>query len=318
MTWQGYCLHFSAGVHFGGGALWDAEPTAPADTLFSALCQEALQLYGALGIERLVQWCKDGQLLISDLLPFIGQELYLPKPLRPVQIPAQNEGNSVRKKAFKKLQYIPVSQWQIYLAGKLDPLEAAETFGQLGMAEVRTMSASRAPERVETGEALPYSVGVYHFAKENGLYLIVGFAAEQQQRIFETLLEALTYSGLGGKRSAGLGRFTIEKRALPAELTKHLQPATGSCMALSLCMASPEQLENAMQDAFYLLAKRSGFVLSETYAPEQRRKRDFYAFRAGSCFAAPFQGNVFNVAGEGTHPVYRYAVPLWLRLNEEV
>jgi CRISPR-associated protein Csm4 len=164
---------------------------------------------------------------------------------------------------------------------------------------------------------LPYSVGVYHFAKENGLYLIAGFAAQEQQNVFEALLEALAYSGLGGKRSAGLGHFTVEKRALPAALTARLQPAAGSCMALSVCMAQPAQMEAAIEGAYYLLAKRTGFVLSETYAPEQRRKRDFYAFRAGSCFAAPFVGDVFDVAGSGAHPVYRYAVPLWLRLSEE-
>jgi hypothetical protein len=28
----------------------------------------------------------------------------------------------------------------------------------------------------------------------------------------------------------------------------------------------------------------------------------------------PFTGDVFDVAGEGAHPVYRYAVPLWLEV----
>jgi CRISPR-associated protein Csm4 len=312
VKYLGYLLHFSAGVHFGNGALWDSGATVRADTLFSALCHEALALSGLEGIEQLVQWAKNGELLLSDLLPYVGQELYLPKPLCPAQ--HQEEGNSIQKKNFKKLAYIPVSQWEIYCQGELDPVAAAQQLSLLGKAEVRTMSASRSSERLETGEALPYSVGVYTFCAQAGLYLIAGVERPEQEMTLDALLDALSYSGIGGKRGAGLGRFDVEKFELPNILIQKLQLNGGPCMTLSVCMAQPAQLGSAMQGASYLLVKRSGFVLSEQYSPEQRRKRDFYSFQAGSCFLFPFTGDVFDVAGEGAHPVYRYAVPLWLEV----
>lgn len=164
---------------------------------------------------------------------------------------------------------------------------------------------------------LPYSVDVYQFRPGCGLYLITGFADEKLQNQFDTLLYSLSYSGLsglGGKRSAGLGRFTAEKTAMPAALEERLRGKKTPCMALSVCMAETDELENMMEGARYLLLKRSGFIASPDYVPELRRKRDFYSFCAGSCFEKRFAGNIFDVGGSGAHPVYRYAAALWMEM----
>lgn len=307
-----YRLQFPTGVHFGAGSLWDSMNTLPADTLFSALCQEALARGGERELEALATAVQEGTLRLSDLFPFVGEELYLPKPLYPVI--REQEGDSIVKKSFKKLKYIPVSQWDTYLRGELNPIEAVGRLQQLGKSSVRTMSASRAPEKLNSGDMLPYSVGVYQFCPDSGLYLIAGFADENLQNQFDTLLNGLSYSGIGGKRSAGLGRFTAEKAAVPAVLEQRLRGKKTPCMALSVCMAEADELENAMKGARYLLLKRSGFISSPSYAPELRRKRDFYSFCAGSCFERRFAGNIFDVGGSGAHPVYRYAAALWMEM----
>ena len=220
MKFAVYRLSFSAGVHFGTGTLWSGANTLPADTLFSALCLEAAAQRGEAGISALVDLVRQRRLCFSDLFPFIGEELYLPKPLIPIQ--REENGDSVVKKSFKKLKYIPVSQLDLYLQGRLNPLAAVETLKTLGSFAVRTMAASRSEEKLESGETLPYSVGVYRFAKGNGLYTLVGFDTAQTQEQFEHLLDSLSYSGLGGKRSAGLGRFSVTKSALPESLEKRL------------------------------------------------------------------------------------------------
>lgn len=311
MKFAVYKLHFTAGVHFGTGMLWSGANTLPADTLFSALCMEAAQ-QGEACITALVDLVKQQKLRISDLFPFIGEELYLPKPL--VSIRRENEGNSIVKKSFKKLKYIPISQLDTYLQGKIDPVAAVEKLKTLGAFEVRTMAASRSPEKLETGEALPYSVGVYHFGQENGLYTIVGSEDAQTQQQFERLLDSLSYSGIGGKRSAGLGRFTVQKTEVPETLLKRLQGNATPCVSLSVCMAADEELERVLEGAQYLLLRRAGFVASTEYAEEQRRKRDMYMFCAGSRFDKRFAGDVFDVSNGGRHAVYRYAAPLWMEI----
>jgi len=312
MFFYAYKLHFPVGVHFGNGSLWDGNNTLPADSFFSALCLEALEQSGARGIENLTAAAKSGSIKLSDLFPYMGDELYLPKPLYPIK--KETEGDSALKKGFKKLKYIPASQLESYLRGDLNPLVEAERLKKLGVFEMRTMSARRAEEKVATGDSLPYQVGVYRFAENSGLYLLAGFGEAELRKSFEGLLNALSYSGLGGKRSAGLGGFTFTRGEVPPKLARRLGTDGGTLMSLSVSMARQEELARATEDACYLLQKRSGFITSATYAPEPRRKRDFYAFRAGSCFKNSFDGDVFDVSGGGAHPVYRYAVPLWMEI----
>ena len=306
MKFAVYKLNFTAGVHFGTGMLWSGASTLPADTLFSALCMEAAQQEEE-SITELVNLVKQQKLRMSDLFPFVGEELYLPKPLMPIE--RENEGNSIVKKSFKKLKYIPASRLDIYLQGKIDPVAEVE---KLGAFEVRTMAAARSAEKLETGETLPYSVGIYHFEQGNGLYTIVSTENDTVQQQFETLLNALSYSGIGGKRSAGLGQFTVQKTKVPEILLKRLQGNAVPCVSLSVCMAADEELESVLENAQYLLLRRAGFVASTEYADEQRRKRDMYMFCAGSCFDRRFAGDVFDVSNGGRHAVYRYAAPLWL------
>ena len=306
-----YKLNFTAGVHFGTGMLWSGANTLPADTLFSALCMEAAR-QGEENISTLVDLVKQQKLRFSDLFPYIGEELYLPKPLVPIR--RENEGDSIVKKSFKKLKYIPVSQLDTYLQGKIDPVAAVEKLKKLGAFEVRTMAASRSAEKLETGETLPYSVGIYHFKPSNGLYTIVSAESDVVQQQFEALLNALSYSGIGGKRSAGLGRFTVQKTDVPETLLKRLRGNVTPCVSLSVCMAADEELESVLEDAQYLLLRRAGFVTSTEYADEQRRKRDMYMFCAGSCFEKRFAGDVFDVSNGGRHAVYRYAAPLWMEI----
>lgn len=312
MEYTVYRLHFTAGVHFGGGALWDSGISVPADTLFSALCQEAVNRSGPTGANALADAVQRGELRLSDLQPFLGEELYLPKPLCPVA--RETEGDSTVKKSFKKLRWIPASLFDTYLEGRLNPLAEVEKLGGLGGFSVRTMAASRSPEKLETGDALPYSVGVYRFADGGGLYLLAGFGSSAVRREVETLLESLSYSGLGGKRSAGLGRFSLEACPVPKAMLTRLTGGGSPAMTLSVSMAQPEELDPVLEGAQYLLQKRSGFVASAQYAPESRRKRDFYAFCAGSCFSLRFDGGVFDVSNGGSHPVYRYAAPLWMEV----
>ena len=86
-------------------------------------------------------------------------------------------------------------------------------------------------------------------------------------------------------------------------------------LLLSSAMAkTAEDLENILKDASYLLQKRSGFIYSESYAKEQRRKKDFYSFQAGSCFKKPFSGDVFDVSDGGNHPVYRYGKAVFMEI----
>ena len=102
---------------------------------------------------------------------------------------------------------------------------------------------------------------------------------------------------------------------IPEQLLECLQKKSDRYMLLSVALPADEELENAMENASYLLEKRSGFVASSDYAEEWRKKRDLYVFTAGSCFVNCFAGDIYDVSEGGKHPVYRYAKPIFMGVS---
>lgn len=125
MQYQIYRMDFQTPVHFGDGGLVKSSKVLCADTVFSALCIEALH---AGCLDSLVQAAEDDQLRISDALPYIDQTYYIPKPL--VELKVEKEGDSKTKKAMKKLDYIPVNLLETYIHGKMDIQAEADKFSK--------------------------------------------------------------------------------------------------------------------------------------------------------------------------------------------
>lgn len=306
MEYTIYKLKFQTAVHFGRQNLDEGEYTCCADTIFSALCQEALKL-GEQVLEKFYHDTKEGKLLFSDAFPYMGSTYFLPKPIKHIESDRQ-DGDSTIKKAFKKLKYIPTELLDTYLEGKFDILNAPD-FDAFGHFEMKTAASIRG--EVET---VPYRIGTYYYNAGNGIYLIVGYQEEKSLAFVEQLLESLSFSGLGGKRTAGFGRFTLLQNKIPVELSKRLKGTGAGYMSLSAALPTEDELENALHGAEYLLFRRSGFVSSENYAAEQMRKKDLYVFKSGSCFANRFCGDIYDVSDGGRHPVYRYAKPMLMEV----
>lgn len=307
MDYKAYRLEFEGAVHFGVRSLEDGGCTFCADTLFSALCQEALKM----GEDRLQEFylhVKEGRLLFSDAFPYAGSTFFLPKPFLRIET-EDGRGDSVLKKAYKKLKYVPMNAMDDYLEGKYDVLHAPD-MGQIGVHEMKVSASIRGEE-----ETKPYRVQTFYFHPGNGLYVTVGYTEKQVLDMAEELLEGLSFCGIGGKKSAGAGRFKLLSASLPQDFLKRLQ-SDGSCyMSLSVSLPRDSELDASMHNAQYLLCRRSGFVDSQSYAAQQMRKRDLYVFQAGSCFRQRFEGDVYDVSGKGgCHPVYRYARPMFMEV----
>lgn len=308
MKYKLYKMSFQTAVHFGNGTLESGEYTIGSDTLFSALCQEALKVDAVL-FEELCESVFSDQLRFSDALPYIGDIYYLPKPMMKIE-KEQREASSILKKAYKKLKYISIDSFNEYLKGDYDILKEQD-LENLGKYVVKTAAAIRGNEETE-----PYRIGQYYFNEGNGLYIIVGYEKDEVIRMFEELLDSLSYSGIGGKRSSGFGRFSATVKKVPQHLEERLESSASRYMTISLSLPKESELEEAMNGAEYIVCKRSGFVASETYASEQMRKKDLYVFKSGACFLNRFTGDVYDVSSKaGKHPVYRYAKPLFVGVD---
>lgn len=302
MKYSIFKLEFFSGVHFGRGILNNSGETFSSDMLFSALYIEALKM----GVqEALYQAALAGKLLFSDAFPYVGDQYMLPKPM--LYIESAKKGDSEEKKKYKALKYFPAEDMEAYLAGKLNldknPMKEFGYFSQ------RTMAAVRRPE-----DTLPFQVGEFYYKAGNGLYVIVAYEETSYLELAESLLEAVSYTGIGGKKSEGLGRFVLKHGTKTDKVLQCFEKRTGRYMLLSTALATDEELESALDGASYLLTKRSGFIASDTYALEARRKRDLFVFASGSCFVNRFSGDIFDVSIGGGHPVYRYAKSLFVEV----
>lgn len=296
MVYQLYKLEFLNNVHFGKNSLNDAEISFSADTLFSALCIEALK---SGELKKLYEITQKGELVISDAFPYQGKTYYLPKPCVRIER-TESRGNSSEKKKIKKMKYIPAEQMDSWLSGNFVPDERYD-LSRLGKKGVKVSVAVRGKEEPD-----PYRVKYFSFNEGNGLYFLAG-GTEENLKFLEKLMTSLSYSGLGGKRYAGMGRFDYRIAGIPENIQKRLQQKAARYMLLSTALPDEEELPQVMQEADYQLVRRGGFVASETYSEQQMRKKDLYVFAAGSCFGKTFSGNIYDVSSEGKHAVYRYA-----------
>ena len=128
----------------------------------------------------------------------------------------------------------------------------------------------------------------------------------------ETLLEALSYTGIGGKKSSGMGKFVLKYGKMPDDYIKYMGKKSDKNILLSVALPKEEELSVVLEGASYQLEKRTGFVASTGYADEWRKKKELYVFSAGSCFEKSFAGDIYDVSDGGNHPVYRYAKALFM------
>ena len=296
MVYQLYKLEFLNNVHFGKNSLNDAEISFSADTLFSALCIEALK---SGELKKLYEITQKGGLVISDAFPYQGKTYYLPKPCVRIER-TESRGNSSEKKKIKKMKYIPAEKMDSWLSGNFVPDERYD-LSRLGKKGVKVSVAVRGKEEPD-----PYRVKYFSFNEGNGLYFLAG-GTEENLNFLEKLMTSLSYSGLGGKRYAGMGRFEYRIAGIPENIQKRLHQKAARYMLLSTALPDEEELPQVMQEADYQLVRRGGFVASETYSEQQMRKKDLYVFAAGSCFGKTFSGNIYDVSSGGKHAVYRYA-----------
>ena len=161
-------------------------------------------------------------------------------------------------------------------------------------------------------ETLPYRVGIFYFLENCGLYIIVAYESESEKTLAENLLEGLSYTGIGGKKSVGLGKFNLLRGKMSKCMQEHLERDSNKKILLSVALPRDEELECALNGASYQLSKRSGFVASSDYADEWRKKKELFVFVSGSCFEQLFEGDVYDVSDGGSHPVYRYAKSLFM------
>ncbi len=311
-----FYLKFSTPVRFGKDnrhtGLEETAFTCHSDTFFSAFFTECLQIFGEKSnfMDFLLKSIHENHFLLSDLLPYKGKELYLPKPL----ILPKDEGAPLENmKEIKKCRYLSLSRFQEYFRS----FEIDETPVSFGQETVTTRVSRRRNE-----DSLPYTVAAYRFAENAGLYGIVQMP-ERLKKHFLVTLQSLGKAGIGGKKSSGYGKFEVyrwrlleippeDKEAEYTKAEKSLATLFGTesqwYMNLSLISPTTEEVKRLKAlDSWYQLLYRSGFTMDTGLKQKQA-----LFINTGACLKEKLEGQLLRIEQEGDHPVYRYGKGIYI------
>lgn len=320
MEYKLYKLTFNTPVHFGsdivGSSLEESDFICHSDTFFSALCLEYVKLNGAETIEGFIDFFNNGKLLISSLLPYKNNDLYIPKPSIVIERSDtknenKEENSSSDRKKMKKLNYIKVSDIDAYL-------NYIKGIGDFNFDyEYNNFAKYSLNQKVglREEENRLYSLGTYSFYKNNGLYFALSFSDNEKLKEFEKVLKSLSYSGIGGKRTQGLGNFEYNESGFSAFENKLFKDSKYK-MLLSLFSPTENEMESIdFNNSFYSLIKRNGFIYSNNYSGNLSKRKSLSMFKEGSCFTDNINGNIKDVSQNGNHKVYRYGKAFYIGID---
>jgi len=317
-----YKLKFLTPVHFGaaelGGKLEAINFCYSSDTLFSALCCE---LAGSEFFSKFVDAVAQGKILLSDLLPYTEEKFYLPKPLLSEKKIEHAPLEEVRRqftqrKKQKKMEYLRAANLKKYLAslnGGEFFIESAN-FGVEGLTQKVSCRAE---------EPLPYYVSEFSFNESSGLYLIAMFDDKNFSDTFAEILKLLGLSGIGGKRSSGLGKFNLAEKInlnLPCanedlNAVQKMLAAENSNWQMTISSVLPKAEDiPLLKNSYYKLKKRGGFVTGGDF---DKKKNSVYMIGAGSCLPKKIEGcNVVLNKIDGVE-IFRFGRGIFVGLDYE-
>lgn len=313
-------LKFKTAIHLGENDIYSSYSYINCDTIFSALCIEKLKVYGNSSLNNFVNVCKTGKIKISNALPYIGDILYFPKPYAYIENNSDEKDkqeNKLDKKIMKKIEYIPINKFEDYISGKLEKdnlYQILLDFEKIGNYEIRTLVSNRNKEN-STG---PFNYILYRFNDNTGLYCVIAYEDENEFKDFVKMFTLLGMDGIGGKISAGFGKFDIDIEDISKySILLRLLDVNSSniVMTIATCLPKEDELKISMEYASYKLIKRGGYVSSTDYFNKPIKKHTLYAFVQGACFKNKFLGDIYNVNDVGRHPVYRYLIPFYVKIN---
>ena len=321
MEYKLYKLKFNTPVHFGSDkiatSLEEADFICHSDTLFSALCLEYIKLNGAENLDKFIELFYNGDLLISSLFPYKDKDLYIPKPSIVVERDNKKDdetSSSSDRKKIKKLGFIKVADLDNYLKsikGEQDFDFDSSNYNKF----TKEYLFQKVALREETNRL--YTVGVHYFYDKCGLYFILAYNNKENLELFENLLNSLSYSGIGGKRSSGYGNFELIKDSQSiSSIDKYLFKDSKYKMLLSLYSPNESELDNIdYSSSYYSIIKRNGFIYSSTYSSNLLKRKSLCMFKEGSCFVGDIKGDIKDVSHNGNHKVYRYGKALYIGID---
>ncbi len=319
-----YQIDFDGYVHLGNSSgaigIEGSKMTMNSDAFYSAVCIEWLKIFGSESFDEMVAATGDKRILFSDLMPFSGDEFFVPKPVFRNQVLQEKSVADLSSgKHYKKMAYINVSDLKTYLkTGKVTsrtPLEKKFVIEDLVWKN----------HIDENHAATPFAVSSMRFKEGNGLYFILKIDEEFSEKM-HMVIESLGMSGIGGRRSIGYGKFRLYDDPLTVydgepgvyEIDRLLLNESKSKPTHFLLVSTlfPEKEDiSTLKEGHYRLIKRSGFVDSSGYSENPVKKKQVTAVASGSVLKKRIEGRILDLSNKGPHCVFRNGIGMYIGVN---
>lgn len=303
MEYRIYKLKFITPVRFPSinnkGVLYSSDLTAPASVLFSSLYITTLELNKI----ELKIYLEESDFLLSDLLPYKHNNLYIPKPIMQHYV-----NKDVDAKKIKQLQYIDLKSLNDYFNDPMKIIEQEE-FNNFGYFSEEVKVSKIEPE------SMPFSIEVFHFYEGYGLYFITNIP-QHLENDFLITLKMLGLTGIGGKKTSGYGKFEVEKVEDLKIINELINKKGSYYMTLSSFIPLKEELKE-VSEGTYLLNIKNGFTYSFSTRNSSVKKENKLMIQKGSCFKEKLKGKIYKEEGP-SHLIYTYgkAVMIGFDINE--
>lgn len=278
----------------------------------------------------------DPPLLLASAFPYAGEALLLPCPRLPPPV------SVAEKRRLAGLSYVSPTIFALMVRGEPGALDAyldqagallmggsvwvAHSDGALPSSGDDFWRATATPRVTidrRSGTLDAFLVGQVTFNAGCGLYVLARERTPGAAEPLAELLQRVGDSGLGGRRSAGLGQFRVESVAPPS-----LPALADPRRMVLLSRYRPSLAELAGQvlgpGARYDLDTVGGWLQSDHPSMPAQLRRSVRLLREGSVIqllpdGSPPIGSICNVAPEGdppvAHPVWRYGLALGIGIG---
>jgi CRISPR-associated protein Csm4 len=312
-----------AKFHFGEDGLDNSLVYFPSPSLFSAIANNYVKLYGENDLEKLLT------IKISSLYPGYKNTYFIPRPITKINLPTNvlDENPKIPKKisfvSFEILKEnnrgdIEFSKNQL-VNGFLFSSSEIKKYGEIeeeliftDLEDKVTLSRiSDSTEKTEEGSFAPYFV-YFFYVNSKGLFFYFllddSLLEEDIKARLESSIRLIQNEGLGGERATGSGLFESVDISDSANFyesyIKDIQGLQGDKQFISLSTVIPKDNDEFEKARSYLLVKRGGFIYQPGFL--SHKKKDVYAIADGSVFDEEIEGNVVDVSPVPETKAYQF------------
>jgi len=278
------------------------------DTLFGALAWAWEMLHGKDELDALLQLFINNNppFIISSGYPFAENVYFFPTPLSPHYRETNKKLRKTRfvsQRIFERIINEELIEDSPGLYKGNAYIDASEAHSLESLKSV--LWAKKEPPQValdrETSSSEIYHVGEVAFSKDCGLYFLVDLRDETFGNKLEAAVRLLGDEGIGGERSSGRGRFTLQRGSLRIRT-----PESKTSVTLSLYHPRKDEVAaGLMGRSYYTLTARRGWIFS--FATRSLRKKTIRMMEEGSVIpAGDLRGSLVDVTPKEmkAHRVY--------------